>query len=123
MEDLSFFLVPISLFVSVAVVVCLFFYFRHRTRAEIQQTVRAAFDHGQQLTPEFLENLVGELVPTADADFRRGVMACAVGIGIAAFGVLTNDDVGMPMAFIGIGALPFIIGVAYLGLWKLAPRK
>jgi hypothetical protein len=123
MEDLSLFMVPISLFVSIAVAISLYFYFRHRTRAEVQQTVRAAFDHGQQLTPELLETLAADLVPSADADFRRGVMACAVGLGIAAFGLLTYTDIGMPLAFIGVGALPFIVGVAYLGLWKFGPRR
>lgn len=123
MEDVSLFLVPISLFVSIAVVICIYFYARHRTQAEVQQTIRTAFDHGQQLSPEVLETLAADLAPSAHADLRRGVMACAIGVGIAAFGLLTYEDIGMPLAFVGVSALPFIVGLAYLGLWKFAPRK
>ena len=50
-------LIPITLFVCVALMVLGFFYFQYRARFEYQHTVRLAMERGQQLTPELLERL------------------------------------------------------------------
>lgn len=121
MEGVIALLIPIALFAAITVIVVLYFFFSHRTRAEFQRTVRAAIEQGQQLSPELLARL-GEWPTGRQADLRRGVIAIALGLGIAAFGLLVGEeDARQPM--LAIGALPFLVGVAYLGLWKLTPRE
>jgi len=119
-EGILALLVPYVLFTAIAVTVCVYFYFRNRTNTEIQKTVRAAIEQGQQLTPESLSRLV--VTPrSADADLRRGVMAVAIGVGIGVFGILVGeDDARQPL--LAIGALPLLIGLAYLGLWAFSSR-
>ncbi|HEX9876946.1 MAG TPA: DUF6249 domain-containing protein [Gammaproteobacteria bacterium] len=120
MEGVVLFLIPIVLFVSVAVVISMVIYWSYRTRREVQATVRIAIEKGQELTPELLERL-GQLGPSSQADLRRGVIALATGLGIAAFGVLVGEeDAVRPL--LAISALPALIGLAYLGLWRFSSR-
>ena len=120
-EEVVGILVPIVMFIAIAVVLCVYYYMRHRTGEAVQKTVQTAIEQGQELTPEILERL-GQAPKRkpADlklADLRRGVILISVGLGIAAFGALVGeDDATRPL--LAIGALPFLIGVAYLGLWK-----
>ena len=120
-EDVAVF-IPIIMFIAIAVVLCVYFYLRHRTSEAVQKTVRTAIEQGQQLTPEILDRL-GQVPKrrTSDnekSDLRRGVILISVGLGIAAFVALVHEEGTMGPA-IGIGMLPFLVGVAYLGLWKL----
>jgi hypothetical protein len=112
--------VPIVLFSSFALVFSLFFFFRFRTRKEVQMTLRLAIEQGQELTPEILDRL-GQ-APARVADLRRGVLSLAVGLGVAAFGVfLGEEDALRPM--LAISAFPFLVGFAYLGLWKFREQE
>jgi hypothetical protein len=72
---------------AVAGIVVTWIALRYRTRVQHQMTVRAAIDKGQALTPEFLAGLT-ERPPSrnTDRDLRFGVVAVALGIGIASFG-------------------------------------
>ena len=108
--------VPIVMFIAIAVVLCVYYYLRHRTGQAVQETVRAAIEHGQQLTPEILERL-GQPPRPKKSDLRRGVILISVGLGIAAFGALVGEDDAM-RPLLAIGSLPFLIGIAYLGLWR-----
>jgi hypothetical protein len=108
--------VPIIMFLTTGAVFILFFYFRFRTRRELQQTLRAAIDKGAELTPEVLDRL-GEPTRPKNADLRRGLIALFVGIGFAVFAVvLGEEEATRPM--LAVSAFPFLIGIAYLGLWK-----
>lgn len=113
--------IPYALFAAITIIVSLHAYFRLRTSTEFQKTVRAAIEQGQQLSPELLARL-GETPTGRQADLRRGFIAIAIGLGIAAFGLLVGEgNARQPM--LAIGVLPFLVGVAYLGLWKFAPRE
>lgn len=113
-------LVPITMFVSIAVVFALAFKYRARQREQIQVTVRQAIDKGQELTPELLEKL-GHTGARPASDLRRGVIAAALGFGIGLFAlILGEDDATRPL--MAIGAIPILIGLAYLGLWKFTGR-
>ena len=112
-------MVPIILFIAIAIVLCVYFYLRHRTSQSVQETVRTAIEQGQQLTPEILERLgqAPRRARSENADLRRGVILITVGLGIAAFGALLGGE--MPPEFLyAVGSLPFLIGIAYLGLWS-----
>jgi predicted PurR-regulated permease PerM len=122
MEGIVALSIPIVLFVSIAAVVALLLYFRFRRAAELQKTARAAIEHGQPLSPEFLDKL-SESLETRISDLRRGVIAIAIGIGLATFGLLLGGGEDTRQAMLAMGAMPIIIGVAYLGLWKFSPRE
>lgn len=118
-------LIPIAIAVCVSVVVLVFLFLRYRTRYDYQQTVRHVVEKGQQLTPEFLQRL-GEQATKQDRnpnrDLRFGAIAIAIGLAIGSFGLILGEpDAVRPL--IGVGNLPFLVGVAMLALWKFAPRE
>jgi hypothetical protein len=97
---------------------------RYRTRVQYQLTVRAAIEKGQALTPEFLAGLTERPPPRTrhtERDLRFGVVAIALGLGIASFGWIIGDD-EVVRVMIGIGNVPLLIGIALLVLWKFQPR-
>ncbi len=112
---------PIALFVAIAVVLCAYFYLGHRTKQAVQETVRTAIEQGQQLTPEILERL-GQSPQPERSDLRRGVILIGAGLGLAAFGALVGEEDAM-RPLIAAGSLPFLIGIAYLGLWKFGKSE
>jgi len=114
-------LVPIFLFLTIGGVISLNFYFRYRTRQNIQTTIRAAIEQGQQLTPEVLEGLTDSL-SSKFGDLRRGVISLFIGLGIFAFGLLLGEEEAKaPLT--AIAAFPVLIGIAYLGLWFFLKKR
>ncbi|NIP95990.1 MAG: hypothetical protein GWO24_22150 [Akkermansiaceae bacterium] len=118
MEDI---LVPISLFLVIGAVISLSLYFRYRTRQEIQSTVRAAIERGQELTPEVLDGL-SDALNSRHGDLRRGVISVAIGIALFLFaGAVGEADAEGPLR--AISAFPLMLGAGYLGLWFFLRRK
>ena len=117
--------IPIVITVSVAVVISVFLFLRYRTRLDYQQTVRFAVEKGQQLTPEFLERLAERAIKqerSPTRDLRLGAIAIEIGLAIGSFGLILGEpDAVRPL--MGVGNLPFLVGVAMLALWKFAPRE
>jgi hypothetical protein len=98
------------------------FYFRYRTRADAQTTIRTALEKGQQLSPELLERLLDPVARRLDrreVDFRRGVVLVALGMGIFAIAMALTPSLREAVAF---AAPPLAIGLAYIALWKFTPR-
>lgn len=113
-------IVPVALFAAIAVPIVIRMYLRYRNRQDVQKTLRAAVERGQELTPEILQH-IGQEPALVNRDLRRGVLAAGVGAGIAAFGfLLGEEDAVRPL--IAIGALPVLIGLAYIGLWIFTGR-
>jgi hypothetical protein len=105
-------LIPIVLFICVAAVFIVFYWFRYRVRAEAQQTIRAALERGQELTPEIVDRL-GHPRPAEHADRRRAVIAIALGVAVAAFGfILGEEDTVRPL--LAVSAFPFALGIGFL---------
>ena len=121
MEDVVAVFIPIISVIVIGVIFGLFFLYRHKTRQEIQTTVRAAIERGQELTPEVLERLSDSL-NTKFGDLRRGVVSIAIGIAFFAFALLLGQEEaeGPLMA---VSAFPFLVGIAYIGLWYFTRRK
>lgn len=108
-------LIPIVLFLCIAAVTSLIFYLRFRAKRDLQDTVRLAMEKGVELNPEFLERL-GERPRTPEMDLRRGMMLVSLGLACAGFGVgLGQPEAIRPLT--ALGAFPFLIGLAYMGLW------
>ena len=115
--------VPISMFAGLTLIISLFFWFRFRARSEMQQTIRSAIDKGQELTPELVESLGKPEKPVKDKDLRLGLiwLAIAIGLGVFGFAMGQIEDEVFPI-FSGIAALPFMLGVAYMIMWRVTER-
>lgn len=109
--------VPIILFVVIGAVAGIYIYFRYRARQEVQQTIRHAMERGQEITPELLETLGGE-VAGGQRDLRKGViwLALAIALGIMSWAVDEPE-------LLGPAALPLMLGLAYLVLWRFSGRQ
>ncbi len=113
--------VPIVLFVSLAVIFSVWFYFKYKSRQETQQTFRMALEKGSELSPELIKQLA-EPEPAKDRDLRRGLIWLALGIATAITGVAMNEPAAIGPT-LGGAAFPGLIGVAYLIMWRFGARK
>ena len=110
-------LIPIVSMLVFGVVIIAFFYFRHRSRTVMQETIQQALDKGADLTPELLERLAGP-EHNPDADLRKGLIWGAIGLACICFGILIPEEEAQG-AMAGIGMFPLLIGAAYFIMWKL----
>ena len=107
--------VPLGLFLTIFAIIGTVMFFRFRTRQELQLTVRAAIESGQNLSAEVLEELTASL-DSARNDLRKGIIAIAIGLAFVFFSfAVGQEDAEGPL--LAIAAFPFFIGLAYLGLW------
>ena len=114
-------LVPITMFVSFAVVMIVWLYLKHRSRVEMQHTFRMALEKGSELTPELIRQL-GEPESDQNRDLRRGLIWLALSLGLVLIGVAVPE----PEAFRGLlagAALPFCIGAAYMVMYRLGTSR
>jgi len=115
--------VPIVMFTGMTIIISLFFWFRYKARGQMQQTLRAAIEKGQELSPELVESLGKPERPVKDKDLRLSLIWLAVGIGIALFGfAMSSMEREAFVVMLGISAFPFMIGLAYLILWRYSER-
>lgn len=116
-------IVPTVTMLVIGGTIALITYFRFRRRREVQETIRVAIEKGQELPTEFLETISSPKDrPKKDRDLRRGIVLIAVGVGIGAFGILIGEeDAVRPL--MGIGSIPFLIGLALTALWALRTRN
>ena len=87
----------------------------------MQDTIRAAIDKGQELSPEVIDRL-GHPKQPKDKDMRLAVIWLAIAVGLVLIGIAVPE----PEAFRGTlagAAFPFTIGMAYLFLHKFADRE
>jgi hypothetical protein len=113
-------MIPISLFVGLTVVLCLFFWFRYRTRSDVQATIRAALEKGQELTPEVIDRL-GHPKPPKNKDLRLALIWVALAAALAVFGaVMPEDDDEVQLVFLGMASFPFFLGIAYAIMWRFS---
>ncbi len=114
-------LVPVTLFIALATVFGLYYYFRYKTRKDLQATVQTVVEKGQELTPELLERL-GQPAKPAKSDLRRGVTLMATGLAIGVFGLTIGEpDAVRPL--LAFGLFPFILGLAFMGLWYFGGKE
>ena len=114
-------LIPITMFLGMTIIFCALFWFRYKSRVEMQQTFRAALDKGQELTPEIIDRL-GHPKASKDRDLRYGIIWMALAVALIAFGFGIPDEDDVARIFAGIAAFPFAFGVAYLILHKFTDR-
>jgi len=115
-------IIPVVLFLGLTIVFGLFFWFRYRMRSDMQQTIRAAIEKGQDLSPEIIDRM-GRPAPAKDRDLRWAIIAVAVSVALAIFGaVIPEDSNDAQQVFMGIAAFPFCIGMAYFILNRYTGR-
>jgi hypothetical protein len=105
------------MFLVIGAVAGIYLYLRYRARQEVQRTVRYAMERGQEITPELLETLGGDIAG-GQRDLRKGViwLALAMALGILSW-VVDEPEL------LGPAALPLMLGLAYLVLWRFSGRK
>ena len=113
--------IPIVMFIATGAVLSFWLYFRFRSRREVQQTVRTAIEKGQELSPDLLDRL-GQPRASGNIDLRRGVIAIAIGLGLAVIGFAVGHEQAV-RPLVAAGALPFLVGVAYLALWRFGGNR
>ncbi|MGI9221090.1 MAG: DUF6249 domain-containing protein [Woeseiaceae bacterium] len=114
--------IPIIGFLALALVLSLFFWFRHKTRAEMQATIRTALEKGQELSPEIIDRL-GTPKPRRDKDLRTSLVYFAIAVSLVGFGMGIPDDDEVLQIFMGFSAFPLSLGIAYLTMWLYSGRK
>jgi uncharacterized membrane protein len=124
--DMTPILIVLIIFSALTAVIFGPTYMKSREKSEMQQTVRHAIDKGQELPPELIDAMtrdVASKLPSRTRDLRRGVIWLAVGIGIAAFSLLTdmgwdngNDWREIGGGLLGISAIPTTVGLAFIVL-------
>lgn len=131
--DMTPILIVLIVFSAITAVIFGPSYLKSREKRDIQQTVRHAIDKGQQLPADLIDAMtkdVASKLPSRTRDLRRGVIWLAVGIGLAAFGLINDfsslnggweDNVGDGL--LGIAAIPATIGLAFIVLSFFNPNK
>lgn len=116
-------LVPVISVLAIPAVFIAAYYFRYKTRCDLQETLRMAIQSGQELTPEALERIGGPPAPK-NADLRRGVIIVAIGLSLIAFSLVSTSmgDGGTSNLRAG-GVMALVIGFAFLALWRFGDDK
>ena len=115
--------VPIIMFMGLTIVIGLFFWFRYRGRSDMQQTIRAAIEKGQELSPEIIDRL-GNPTPLKDKDLRLALIWLALAAGLALSGFFAPDMSGMALrGSLAGAAFPLCIGIAYLIMWRFTDNE
>jgi hypothetical protein len=115
-------LVPIAFFAMIAAIVIAPKYYRSRDRERLLDTLRVAYDRGQPVPPELIDNLTkGENLKaqTPDRDLRTGIMLMAVAVAFVVLAWSINYVEGDEEAWIiaAVGAFPGFIGLGHLAFW------
>jgi len=105
-------------------------YFAAQERARLHETLRVAYEKGQPVPPELIKSLQTSIserpISTPERDLRRAIVLIAVGIGLCGlgygmwYGLMSTDDTAAWItgtSIAGAGAIPGLIGIAYLVLW------
>lgn len=120
-------LVPLYPFLMVVLIVGFVFYFGHKNRREVLETVRQAAANGTTLTPEVIRELgASGKKPSEDNGVRAGVILLAVAAACVVLGFTLQAASGEPEIFpvlTGVAAFPGFIGAALIATGLLMKPK
>lgn len=111
---------PIILVAMFFFLVAMFFWLRFKNRADMQNTIRAALDKGQELSPELIDRL-GHPKDRKNKDLRLGVIWFAIAVGLVLIGIASPEEEVLRGTLAG-ASFPFVIGVAYMILHRFTGR-
>ena len=116
-------LIPIAMFAAIALIFFIVLYFRQRSRADMQQTIRLALERGTELTPELINRLGASAEPSKNKDLRLGLIWMSLAVGLALCGLAVPDPSGYALRGCLAGAaFPFAIGLAYVIMWRYGSK-
>ena len=123
----------------VAAIILVPIYLRHKDRERMHETLRVAFEKGQPIPPEIITALQSNIAPkvpaTPERDLRRGIILISIGLGFCLlgyglwYGLMSVNEIAAYTSggsTAGLGAIPGLIGLAYLLLWatrRNAPKS
>lgn len=110
-------MIPIVLFVVLGIVIIAYYYWNHKNRVSIMQTVQKAIESGNEFSPELLAQL-GAAVNPRMRDLRRGIIFLSLGVA----GLLCSLFFDISHVVDGIRAgsvFPLMLGLGFLLVWKL----
>lgn len=110
-------LIPIVMFIVLGFIALGYFFWNHKNRQGIMDTVQKAIETGGEFSPELLEKL-GAAVDPRVRDLRRGIIFLALGIA----GLLCSLFFDEATVINGIRAgsmFPLLLGGGFLLVWKL----
>ncbi len=113
--------IPVIFLLATAAVFISFFYFGHKNKDGVRQTLQTALESGKDLPPDIIKKLsIG--MRHRSADLRRGIIFVAIGLAGIGLGILVGDgDEFREIA--GAALFPLFIGLGYLLVYKLNPDK
>lgn len=130
MGDITGLMMGIAFWTFVAAIILVPGYLRYKERGRLHETLRIAYEKGQPVPPELITALQSGVTParpwTPERDLRRGLVLVGIGLGTAAlgyglwYGLMAVNDMAAYITggcVAGAGAIPGLIGVAYLILW------
>ena len=116
-------MIPYAVFLLIGLVIWMTLHFRHKSKAEIQQTIRLAMDKGNELTPELIAQ-VGTKPRHPQRDLRLGTALIAIALGLALMGFFVPDPSNSAFqAALAVAAIPLMIGLAYLAMYRLTEHN
>jgi hypothetical protein len=113
--------IPIVLFIVIGFIAIAYFFWNHKNRVTVMETVQKAIDHGKELSPELLISMGAAINPRA-RDLRRGVVIFAIGVaGLLCSLFFSDHDV---VSGIRAGSMfPLMMGIGFLLVWRLTRDK
>jgi len=103
-----------TVFGAPVLIVAVIMYFGFSRNRMMHRTIRMMVEKGQPVPAALLSPPVP--AQRQRSDMRRGVVLLMIGVGLMLFFGAVNDWEGGSWA---IGIIPFLIGAAYLVVWKL----
>lgn len=116
--------VPISFFAMIAAIFVLPNYFKSRERIALQETLKAAYQHGQPVPQDVIDAITKGgtkeiVVQSPVRDIRGGIIWLAVALGIGCFAYAMGYNGDTEEAFwpmLGLSAVPAVVGLALIAL-------
>jgi hypothetical protein len=109
--------IPIVLFIVLGIVALGYFFWNHKNRQGIMDTVQKAIETGGEFSAELLEQL-GAAVDPRVRDLRRGIIFLSLGVA----GLLCSlffDDATVINGIRAGSMFPLLLGGGFLLVWKL----
>jgi hypothetical protein len=109
--------IPMVLFVVIGFTMVGFFYWNHKNRLAIMETVQKAIDNGSELTSDLLIKLGAAANPRA-RDLRRGIVILSIGVAGLLCSLFFND--AEVVSGVRAGSMfPLMMGIGFLLVWRL----